>query len=175
MKYIVKKIQEADFGCEERPEGYTPQVINRLRDEAGQEIEMEVADADLYAKDINEDLLFISSKGRPLCTQIVTDAIDRIIKEINLCRDMSEQMPKFSPHCFRHTFATRCFEAGIPPKTVQVLLGHSSLDMAMNLYTHVMPEQKIDALEKLNSYYSDINNDMNKEIVIDESIFISAE
>ncbi len=54
LKYIVKKIQEADFGCEERPEGYTPQVIIRLRDEAGHEIEMEVADADLYAKDINE-------------------------------------------------------------------------------------------------------------------------
>ena len=130
-----------------------------------------------YTKPLSgfEDLLFISSKGRPLCTQTVTDAIDRIIKEINLCRDMSEQMPKFSPHCFRHTFATRCFEAGIPPKTVQVLLGHSTLDMTMNLYTHVMPEQKTDALEKLNSYYSDINNDMNKEIVIDESIFISAE
>ncbi|WP_044937954.1 hypothetical protein [Pseudobutyrivibrio sp. LB2011] len=54
MKYIVKKIQEADFGCEERPEGVQLQVVLRLRDEAGQEIDMEMADAELLAKDINE-------------------------------------------------------------------------------------------------------------------------
>lgn len=54
MKYIVKKIQEADYGCEERPAGYLPQALLRLRDEAGQECAMEVADAELLAKDINE-------------------------------------------------------------------------------------------------------------------------
>ena len=54
MKYIVKKIQEADYGCEERPAGYQPQVLLILRDETGQEIDMEVADAELLAKDINE-------------------------------------------------------------------------------------------------------------------------
>ncbi|MCR5195205.1 MAG: hypothetical protein K6D38_02720 [Pseudobutyrivibrio sp.] len=54
MKYIVKKIQEADFGCEERPAGYVPQVLLRLRDEDGHDVDMEVADAELLAKDINE-------------------------------------------------------------------------------------------------------------------------
>lgn len=54
MKYIVKRIQEADYGCEERPEGYQFQVLLRLRDETGQEIDMEVADAELLAKYINE-------------------------------------------------------------------------------------------------------------------------
>ena len=54
MKCIVKGIQEADFGCEERHEGYQLQVLLRLRDEAGQEIDMEVADAELLAKNINE-------------------------------------------------------------------------------------------------------------------------
>ncbi|SEK34148.1 hypothetical protein SAMN02910377_00658 [Pseudobutyrivibrio ruminis] len=54
MKYIVKKIQEADYGCEERPVGYLPQVLLRLRGETGQEIDMEVADSELLAKDINE-------------------------------------------------------------------------------------------------------------------------
>ncbi len=54
MKYIIKKIQEADYGCEERPAGYLPQVLLHLCDETGQEIDMEVADAELLAKDINE-------------------------------------------------------------------------------------------------------------------------
>ncbi|WP_458458442.1 hypothetical protein [Pseudobutyrivibrio sp.] len=54
MKYIVKRIQEADYGCEERPAGYQFQVLLLLRDETGQEIDIEVADAELLSKDINE-------------------------------------------------------------------------------------------------------------------------
>ena len=54
MKYIVKRIQEADFGCEERPEGTGAMALLRLRDVAGHEIEFEVQDADLLAQDINE-------------------------------------------------------------------------------------------------------------------------
>lgn len=54
MKYIVKRIQEADFGCEERPEGIGTMVLLRLRDVAGHEIDLEVPDADLLAQDINE-------------------------------------------------------------------------------------------------------------------------
>ena len=48
----------------------------------------------------------------------------------------------FSAHCFRHTFSTRCFEAGIQPKTVQAYLGHASLQMTMDLYTSVLGEYK---------------------------------
>ncbi len=54
MRYIVKRIQEADFGCEERPADYVPVVRVTLCDEAGNEISMEIPDAELYAKDINE-------------------------------------------------------------------------------------------------------------------------
>lgn len=54
MRYIVKNIQEADFGCEERPNGAGAMVLLRLRDESNQEINMEVADAELLSNDINE-------------------------------------------------------------------------------------------------------------------------
>ncbi|MCI9198183.1 MAG: tyrosine-type recombinase/integrase, partial [Lachnospiraceae bacterium] len=40
-------------------------------------------------------------------------------------------------HIFRHTFATRCFENGVDAKVVQSYLGHASLKMTMDLYTHV--------------------------------------
>lgn len=55
----------------------------------------------------------------------------------------------FSGHCFRHTFATRCFEAGVAPKTVQAYLGHASLDMTMNLYTSVLQQKKVDDMKLL--------------------------
>ncbi len=57
MTYKLKKILEADYGCEERPAGYVPQVLVILQDEAGNQIEREVPDADLYARDINEGAL----------------------------------------------------------------------------------------------------------------------
>ena len=37
----------------------------------------------------------------------------------------------------RHTFATRCIEAGMNPKTLQAILGHSSIKMTLDLYVHV--------------------------------------
>ncbi|WP_328585795.1 tyrosine-type recombinase/integrase [Clostridium tyrobutyricum] len=54
-------------------------------------------------------------------------------------------------HCLRHTYASKLFANNIPLKTVQVLLGHSNIKTTADIYTHVMPKQKIDAAEKLNS------------------------
>ena len=88
------------------------------------------------------DLLFTTKYGTPINSQIYIDAIDRIVNEINLTRDPLEQMERFSGHCFRHTFATRCFEAGIQPKTVQSYLGHATLQMTMDLYTAVFDKKK---------------------------------
>lgn len=71
------------------------------------------------------------------------------MENANLCRDELEKIEYFSPHCFRHTFATRCFEAGIKPKTVQQYLGHATLQMTMDLYTHVLKEHSQEEMAKL--------------------------
>ena len=55
----------------------------------------------------------------------------------------------FTPHTLRHTFATRCFENGMMPKTLQELLGHTSLNMTMDLYTHVTEEMKQKEIKKM--------------------------
>lgn len=95
------------------------------------------------------DLLFTTKFNTPLNSQIVSDAIKKIVDEVNLTRDITEEMELFSAHCFRHTFATRCFEAGIQPKTVQAYLGHASLQMTMDLYTSVMPKQMNTEMDKV--------------------------
>lgn len=102
-----------------------------------------------------DNLLFTSMYGTPLCPQTVIDAIDRIVAQINMSKDKIEEMESFSCHCFRHTFATRCFEAGIQPKTVQSYLGHATLDMTMNLYTHVLKVQKENEMYKLEKIMGD--------------------
>lgn len=54
-----------------------------------------------------------------------------------------------SPHILRHTFATRCFERGIPPKIVQSYLGHSKVDITLDIYTHVSKEIASLEIEKI--------------------------
>lgn len=49
---------------------------------------------------------------------------------------------RFSMHVLRHTFATRCIEAGMKPKTLQMILGHSNIGITMNLYVHVTEDEK---------------------------------
>lgn len=101
------------------------------------------------------DLLFVTKFNTPICAQILNDSIDRIVEEINLQRDQIDLFPKFSAHTFRHTFATRCIESGIQPKTVQKYLGHASLQMTMDLYVHVTDDFKHEELKKLNVAFPD--------------------
>ena len=96
-----------------------------------------------------KDLLFTTKYNTPLNAQNICDAIEKIVNEINLVRDYTEEMEKFTCHAFRHTFATRCFEAGIKPKTVQKYLGHATLQMTMDLYTSVLPKHMTDEMDKL--------------------------
>lgn len=97
-----------------------------------------------------EDLLFTTKYGTPINAQIYSDAIRSIVEEVNLCRADADMMDNFSSHTFRHTFATRCFESGISPKIVQKYLGHATIAMTMDLYTHVLEEHQQEEIEKLN-------------------------
>lgn len=49
---------------------------------------------------------------------------------------------RISMHTLRHTFATRCIESGMKPKTLQKILGHANISMTMDLYVHVTEDEK---------------------------------
>lgn len=62
-------------------------------------------------------------------------------------------MEYFCPHAMRHTFATRALERGIPPKVVQSYLGHSGIDVTMNIYTHVTAELGKEEIRKIENQF----------------------
>ncbi|MDD4689413.1 MAG: tyrosine-type recombinase/integrase [Eubacteriales bacterium] len=62
-------------------------------------------------------------------------------------------IPKANPHSLRHSFATRALEAGVDLKTTQELLGHSSIDITANLYTHALIDHKREEVKKLNTVF----------------------
>lgn len=95
------------------------------------------------------DYLFVTSYNTPLNSQVYSDSIKAIVKQINLTRSFDNEFPVFSGHTLRHTFATRCFEAGVQAKVVQSYLGHATLKMTMDLYTHVTEERAAVDIERI--------------------------
>ena len=85
------------------------------------------------------DTLFKSPRGYLLSDTVVNQDIARI------CR--AAGIEKFTAHAFRDTFATRCVESGMQPKTLQEIMGHTDIAMTMNLYAHVMEETKVSQMQ----------------------------
>ena len=54
-------------------------------------------------------------------------------------------------HVLRHTFATRCIEAGMIPKTLQKIMGHSNIGITMNLYVHIKEDEKQKEIEMISA------------------------
>ena len=90
--------------------------------------------------------LFCNEKGEPLSRDRLQAEIDRIVKHIQAD---GHDFPRITPHIFRHTFATRAIEAGMPPQVLKTIMGHSSLAMTMDLYSHVLPDTKAAEMEKI--------------------------
>lgn len=80
------------------------------------------------------DTVFLCRKGQPVKNSTYDTALFIICDKAGIKR--------FSMHVLRHTFATRCIEGGMTPKTLQKILGHSNIGITMNLYVHITEEEK---------------------------------
>ena len=62
-------------------------------------------------------------------------------------------LPPMRFHDLRHSAATLLLAMGIHAKVVQELLGHSSITMTLNIYSHVLPSMQKDAVDKLSNLF----------------------
>lgn len=81
-----------------------------------------------------KDVVFLCKKGTPVKNSTYDTGLFKYCDIAGI--------PRFSMHVLRHTFATRCIEAGMKPKTLQQILGHSNIGITMNLYVHITDEEK---------------------------------
>ncbi len=89
--------------------------------------------------------LFISNNGK----LIDGKNVNRILKE----RLSKLGIEGITTHSLRHTYGTRCVEAGMRAVALQRLMGHTDVSVTLNTYTSVFNKYKESELEKVNQYY----------------------
>lgn len=110
-----------------------------------------------------EGLVFAGKKGQPQWRSCIAESLDKIIFAMNeeeKERAVKEHqtpiiMEHINLHACRHSFATRCLEAGIAPKIVQSWLGHSSIEITLDLYSHVNQDVSFENMRRLEALYSE--------------------
>lgn len=99
------------------------------------------------------ECVFLNNRGGKITSRGITYILDRVIEK-------SALSSKIHPHMLRHTFATQMLNNGADLRTVQELLGHSSLSTTQ-VYTHVTMEHLQQDYQK---YFPRNNNsDLEKE------------
>ncbi|MBQ3415700.1 MAG: site-specific integrase [Clostridia bacterium] len=106
-----------------------------------------------YANGNLHNLIFTTNDN-----YIRTSAINKELKRI-FDEELKTSSKNISTHCLRHTYGTRCIEAGMTAVVLQRLMGHKDVTVTLNTYTSVFNKFKEDELEKVNNYLT--NNQLN--------------
>ena len=103
------------------------------------------------AENNRDKQLFLTPNGE----YVRPNNANRKLKELLEKMDITD----ITSHSLRHTYGTRCIEAGMRAVALQRLMGHTDVAITLNTYTSVFNKYKESELEKVNNYY------MNNEIV----------
>ena len=98
----------------------------------------------------NTNLIFTSAKGRPVEPSYVSLCFRRALRNAGL--------PRMRVHDLRHTAASLLLAKGRHPKVVQELLGHSTIALTMDTYSHVSPALHAQVAEDMEALFEKHQN-----------------
>lgn len=113
-------------------------AVSSLESHRGRQEQERLAAGDSW---LDQDLVFTTEIGTPLEPRNVLRRFEKMAREAGLRR--------VSLHTLRHTAASLLLAAGTHTKVVQEHLGHSSYAITADIYSHVSPEQRREAANRL--------------------------
>lgn len=97
----------------------------------------------------DQDFICALENGNPYRPHYISDLFRENIIKLGY--------PRIRFHDHRHTHATMLLSKGINPKIVSERLGHSTINITLDIYTHVLPNMQKEAVKKLDSILKDAN------------------
>jgi integrase len=117
----------------------TARAVEALRNHLTRQIEEIESLGDRYR---DQGLVFPSQVGTPMNAKNLTARnFKPLLKQAGL--------PEIRFHDLRHIFATLMLQNGEHPKVVQEMLGHATIAITMDTYSHVLPNMQRDAVDRL--------------------------
>jgi integrase len=92
----------------------------------------------------------MKADGKPLQPRSLTHAFEKFLS--------SHGFPRIRLHDLRHSHATHLLASGVHPKIAQERLGHSSVAITLDLYSHVLPGLQAEAVQRVDAAMRDAIN-----------------
>jgi integrase len=121
-----------------RPVALSPIMVSELRAHRARQMQEMLR---LGLKVSGDSFVYAQPDGSPIKPGSITNEWKRLVAK--------HALPHIRFHDLRHTHATAMLASGIHPKIAQERLGHSSISVTMDLYSHVMPNMQSDAVATL--------------------------
>lgn len=120
----------------------------------------------------SNNLLFCQPNGKIIAPSTIDTHFKKICKNANVRVIITKKKKEIdangnvkfvnlktstvNTHMLRHTYATRCIEAGVPAEVLQRLLGHKNISITINTYTTIFNKFKVTALDNYINYINSI-------------------
>ena len=114
-----------------------PLTIETLRSHASRQADERSACEDWF----ESGYIFTTEDGQPLDPHRISKAFERHLR--------GAALPRIPLHGLRHTYATLALSSGVNPKIVSARLGHSTVALTLDIYSHVLPQADQDAADRI--------------------------